>query len=51
MARIAPFIFLFLISMVGCYERRQAPPPDDGKVKVKVQAPGVNVDIEGKKTS
>jgi hypothetical protein len=42
-------LFLILL-LVGCNEpRRESPPPDDGKVKVKVNAPGVNVEVEGKK--
>ncbi len=45
--------FGFLLTcllLVECNEpRRETPPPDDGKVKVKVNAPGVNVEVEGKK--
>jgi hypothetical protein len=46
------FIGLMLICLllIGCNEpRRESPLPDDGKVKVKVNAPGVNVEVEGKK--
>jgi hypothetical protein len=52
MARIAPLL-LFVLMLTGCYERTSPPPvntPRDDKVKVKVVAPGVNVELEGKKS-
>ena len=49
MMRVIGFLMTCLL-LVGCNEaRRESPPPDDGKVKVKVNAPGVNVEVEGKK--
>ena len=50
MVRIAP-ILLFLLMLTGCYERASSPPRDDNKVKIKVNAPGVNVEVEGKKSN
>jgi hypothetical protein len=34
--------------VAGCTESRRE--PDDGIVKVKVNAPGVNIEVEGKKS-
>lgn len=41
-------MFVFFAFLVGCNDHRE-PARDDGKVKVKVNAPGVNVEVEGKK--
>jgi hypothetical protein len=46
--RIAGFLLICLL-LIGCNEASREAPPDNGKVKVKVNAPGVNVEVEGKK--
>jgi hypothetical protein len=46
--RIAGFLLICLL-LVGCSEASRESPPDNGKIKVKVNTPGVNVEVEGKK--
>lgn len=46
MRRLAILLVLCGVLIVGCEQRRDS---DDGKAKVKVNAPGVDVEVEGKK--
>lgn len=48
MSRIGVLFVLFAI-LAGCNDTHRDGSPDNGKVKVKVNAPGVNVEVEGKK--
>lgn len=48
MVRILASLVFLVALVVGC-ERRPPEPPATDKVKVKVNAPGIDVEVEGKK--